>query len=235
MQDTQGMHPIVAGHIWVPGPGDMSEQSKKAFEGLQSKYPVHAAYRGWNPTPPDRDTYELVARYATFYVEDPVWEHMAKPGPQGVSLFYHEGEELRWLIDNGYQPFMRDPSRVPVGLRPSKRAWKRLVAAYPQAHAEGLVREHRYLQKRSGGKFSLGELVKWNPIAEDPEPDLRLLKRLVIAGALSSISLGDLHVNAANEHEVSVWYKRLRLNWYKRLWLLWLSWCRRLCLRHSYP
>ncbi len=233
------MDPIDREGIWVP---KLEGKSREAFQRLQRVYYAYAKAPYWwlDETPPDKDTYDLIAMYVTYYVEDPVSEHMAKLGPQGVSLFYHEGEELRWLIDNGYQPFMRAPKRVPKGLKPTESEWKKLVEASDLAHARGLIEEHRYLQKRSPEKFLLGDLVKGNPVASGPKGDLQVLEDVVnrkdpVAQRIASKVLPEefrfdpekekkvLCFDPAKEKKVAAFYKRLPLRWYKRLWLLWLS------------
>jgi len=189
--------------VWVPS-------ETPHLKELMDAYAAYAAHpEWWNPNVPDANTYQLVAKYVDVYSDDdPVWERIADhPGYQGVSLIYHEIEELRWLLDRELQAYRRnDPFHPDHG---GYRGYERLLRESDSAHAVGLIAEHRYLQTLAEYKFTLGELIVWNPIAEDSAVDLQLLRSCMDKRDWDMVRPGELVIDRTRRSTVYAWYRDL--------------------------
>jgi hypothetical protein len=150
-----------------------------------------------------------VAKYVGHYsYAEPVWEYMVKPSVQGVSLLYHEAEELRWLLEKQLQAFKRDD--------PDADDYLKLLAEYESAHAKGLIAEHRYLERLANHQFSLGELVKWNPVAVDSAVDLRTLALYLDHCGAHIGQCEELDIDEDRKPKVHAWYRALEFQgWYR--------------------
>lgn len=203
---------VVPPGIWVP-PDNYSRRFKRVFRRLMKAYPGYCNPTWWSPTVVDPDTYRLTAKYVSIYSKksgDPVWKYIARPSIQGVSLLFHEAEELRWFLDKRLQAFKRDD--------PQGNDYRTMVVEYTPGHATGLIAEHRYNARRAfqtDHDFRLGELILWNPIAGDPDYDLDTVKKYRCNSAWNIanhnqpwrvVQTGDLEVRQDYEDQVRTWY-----------------------------
>lgn len=155
----------------------------------------------WNPRPMERERYELVCRYLD-YSSEPAYRYVLKGGLQGVSLIYHEAEELDWYFKKPLNPF----GRIRRQRKNPKGEWQN----YLQAHALGLIAEHHFLKERAqaeGHSFQIGELIRWNPVSAHQVFDFRTVRKYVRENGETRVSANELTVRAAKKQAVIDWYR----------------------------
>jgi len=186
------------------GPAFPSERARVAEARLAEMLEAYPDYRQhpewWNPSVPRRDHFELICRYVA-QSGDPVYSYVATAGEQGVSLVYHEATELGWYYERDLDPFEQ--------LERRREDPRQGSDVYQQAHAQGLLAEHRYLEKLAladGKRFRLGELIRWNPVSARPQFDLRRLARYLREWPEADVSPDELLVRAELKEAVYAWY-----------------------------
>jgi hypothetical protein len=177
----------------------MVPRSTPHLKELRAAYALYRQHpEWWNPTVMDQEDYKLVCKYADNY-GDPVYLYIAKGGKQGVSLIEHEAAELEWLLRHGHNPFGR-----------LKQARKQDGGVYADAHASGLIKEHRYLQKLAasdGQHFRLGELIRWNPVSARPARDLDYVRKYVRKHGEAEVGADELAVRDQMRQAIYAWYR----------------------------
>jgi hypothetical protein len=154
----------------------------------------------------------LVGQYLWTWGSSSYWDIILRGGIPGYSLCLHELAEIEWYFEN-YNRRRFDPYDTVAKKQPSG-VWRLdQMEGYKEAHAWGLLVEHRYIQLRAreeGEAFTLRELVEANPHGWGiSDQDWEVLE----TAYGSHIAAVDKATSPANLERARAWYDRHGYHW----------------------